>query len=293
MRGTTNEADFDKFVEAVSGFPPARRGNKSAQEVFQHSYGLLKDLVARDPEFTRAAAWQGYALALSVSEGWPLTNFPEENSLSPDARLDKAFRLANDAKNRDPTDYDLWWALGNIELVRRDFDAARAAFDRALYLNRDEQNPNLFADVADAMVHLGDHAAAERFIQKALRKPDWYHWVSAWAFFMKANRYPDNASLFLNLALDQIKKTRTQPGDPGYLVEMQLLLSAIHTRKQMLSGGEPADHQEAAAREAVARFSQAFDYWDDAQTRRFAPFKDGTDVDYWAQSISRVWSIKG
>ena len=55
MRGTKSDADFETFVEAVSGFPPTRRDGMSPQEVFQHSYDLLKGLAAKEPAVSARA----------------------------------------------------------------------------------------------------------------------------------------------------------------------------------------------------------------------------------------------
>ena len=120
------------------------------------------------------------------------------------------------------------------------FVEALASFKKAIDLNRDEQNPNLFAEYADALIHLGDHAEAEKQIRKAVQQPDWHHWVRAWAYFMNAGRFPEAESIFLDHALDEVKSTKAQPGDPKYLLEMQLLLAAIHARKADLGNGRPS-----------------------------------------------------
>jgi tetratricopeptide (TPR) repeat protein len=296
MRGTTDRNAFQDFVTAVCGFPPVERDGRSPQQVFNDSYDLLKKLAAMEPPFPRARAWQGYALALSVSEGWPFLDFKEEASMSADDRLDLALKLASAARDLDKTDYDLWWALANIYLIRREFGPARDAFKEALFLNTDEANPNLLAEAADAMVHLGDQPQAEKYIRQALRKPDWHHWIRAWAFFTKAGRTKSDESVFLDLALDHIKSTRAHPGEATYLMDIQLLLAAVHARKRVLlasvdGAAKLAERHRLAAERAIQRFLAFFPYWDVEQAVRFAPFSTKADADYWRSACEEAWKI--
>jgi tetratricopeptide (TPR) repeat protein len=302
MRGTTDFRAFDTFVEATRLFPPTEQANKKATEVFKKAYGLLEGLTKTNPEFPRALAWYGYALSLTVSEGWPIDGFADE-TLSLQQRLDEALDRVLKARQMDETDYDLWWASGNVHLIRREFDLAEAAFKHANYLNRDEVNANLEAETADALVHIGNLNLAEKKIRRAVRRPDWYHWIRAWTYFVMAGRNREDELTFLDLSLDEIKMTFGQPGDESYILEVQLLLAAVHAAKRtvyekMEGIGEEerrrkVERQTRAIQRAIARFSADFPYWDVEQAMRFAPFKNKADEDYWRLNVTAAFAARG
>ena len=304
MRGTTDRGAFERFVTAVRGFPPSPRNGASAQAVYEASYTILRELAEAKPPFPRAMAWRAYALTVSVSEGWSLKAFADEAALAPTGRLDLALRLALEAVKLDPTDYDLWWALANVHLVRREPEEARAAYDEALYLNQDEANPNLFAEAADAMIHLGLLSRADGLIRRARIDPDWYHWVAAWKQFMTARRNPESEYDLLSLAQEELDRTRGRPGRSLYLVDIQLLYGAIHARKAAYldqGGKEPvnapfepdaptlARAERMRARRAVDEFRASFPDWNVEQALAYAPFADPADIAYWRESVEMAW----
>jgi tetratricopeptide (TPR) repeat protein len=304
MRGTDDRNAFLEFVKATRLFPPTEQAGLSAQDVFKQAYGILEKLVAEHPGFPRARAWYGYALALTVSEGWPIDGFADgDPKITLEGRLDIALQRAKAARDMDPTDYDLWWALANVHLIRREFEDAEAAFNEANFLNQDEVNANLEAETADALVHLGKLTSAEQRIRRAARRPDWYRWIRAWTYFVTAGRSASDELTFLDLALDEIKRTFGQPGDESYILEVQLLLAAVHAAKrEVYLKADPKDEprkEEKAARQlratqkAMERFDKSFGYWDEAQAIRFAPFRDGRDEGYWRRNINAAFSVRG
>ncbi|MFN0190764.1 MAG: hypothetical protein ACKVP5_02130 [Aestuariivirga sp.] len=298
MRGTTDFKAFDTFVEATRLFPATEQASLKATEVFKKAYGLLEGLTKSNPEFPRALAWYGYALSLTVSEGWPIDGFADEK-LDLQQRLNVARDRVLAARKMDETDYDLWWASANVHLIRREFDLAEAAFKQANYLNRDEVNANLEAETADALVHLGNLNMAEKNIRRAARQPDWYHWVRAWTYFVTAGRNRTDELTFLDLSLDEIKMTFGQPGDESYILEVQLLLAAVHAAKKVvyekMEGISEEDRkrkierQLRATQRAIARFAADFPYWNVEQAIRFAPFRNKTDEDYWRQNVDAAF----
>jgi tetratricopeptide (TPR) repeat protein len=301
MRGTTDYTAFDTFVEATRLFPPTEQANMKATEVFQKAYGLLEGLTKSNPEFPRALAWFGYALSLTVSEGWPIDGFAD-GKLDLKQRLDVALERVLAARKMDETDYDLWWATANVHLIRREFDLAEEAFRQANYLNRDEVNANLEAETADAFVHLGNLNKAEKNIRRAARQPDWYHWIRAWTYFVTAGRNRAEELTFLDLSLDEIKMTFGQPGDESYILEVQLLLAAVHAAKravyEKMEGISEDDRKRKIERQiraterAIARFAADFPYWDVEQAIRFAPFKNRGDEDYWRTNVTAAFAAR-
>jgi tetratricopeptide (TPR) repeat protein len=306
MRGTTDKAEFDKFVGAVVGFPPNARDGKSAQQVFEESYAALDELVQKAVSpFPRAIAWKAYALALSVYEGWPLPKSAPEAGWSANARLDEAAKLGQQAIKLDDTDYDLHWAMADVHLFREEFADAKKEFERALDLNRDERHPSLFAEAASAMMQVGDLGKAETYFRKA-RIPDWHHWMKGVLLFLKAGRTGVDRETFLNLALEELKGTRNQFGDDFYQSEIDLILAAVHWRKwQLLSEkastiSDPdakalvslyAARNLAAAERKIHAFRAAFPYWTADQAITALSLQDSGDQSWWRDTVKALWAI--
>lgn len=309
MRGTDDENDFNNFVTAVSGFPPAARDGKSAMTVFRESYKLLDDLVKKNgANFPRASAWKAYALALSASEGWllPDSASAEEKGMNREAKLTAAWNLANSAKEQDKTDYDLHWALADVCLLKEDFDGAKNAFEDALRYNRDERHPSLFAEAASAMMQADELDKAQLYFRKA-RAPDWHRWMKGIMLYIKAGRTGEHQETFLNLALDELKSTHAQLGDDHYPHEIQLILAVVYWRKWKVLSTKAAgignaemkalvqgyaDRNKAAAQRARDVFRDVFDHWQSAdQAKTALPFKNTGDKSYWLDAVNGVWSL--
>lgn len=300
MRGTTSRADFDEFAKAVVGFPPTERDGKTAQKVFEESYAALDKLAGK---FPRAMAWKAYALALSVYERWALPPGVKETSMNDQQRLDEALRLAEDAVNLDETDYDLHWALADVHLIRDEFPEAISAFENALYLNRDERHPSLFAEAGSAMMQAGDLDNGEVHFRKA-KTPDWHHWMRGIFLFLKAGRAdPDT---FLNQALEELKSTRTQLGDDFYQSEIQLVLAAVHWRRSRLftekatASTNPAakdlfnlyaTRNTNAARRAINNFRTLFPHWSVQTAIDSLSLQRSTDKLWWEETMNEVWKL--
>jgi tetratricopeptide (TPR) repeat protein len=308
MRGTKDKGAYDTFVKAVIGFPPTARDGKSAKQVFADSYELLGQLAdpAKEPPFPRALAWKAYALALSVYEGWPLPPMAAEAPLKPEDKLDVAKKLAAQAIGLDDTDYDLHWAMADVHLIRREFSDAIKEFGIALDLNRDERHPSLFAEAAAAMMQAGDLDNAQRYFRKAARGPDWHHWMKGILLFIKSGRAGAERETFLNLALDELKGTRTQLGDDFYQLEIQLVLAAVHWRKWELlsakaSAMPPGDARDlierdaarnlTAAERAIHAFRATFNHWSFNQAITALSLNEAADATYWYDTMTEVWKL--
>jgi tetratricopeptide (TPR) repeat protein len=301
MRGTTSRADYNEFVKAVAGFPPTERDGKSAQVVFVESYAVLDKLAGK---FPRAMAWKAYALALSVSEAWPLPPSALEAGMNAKDQLDEALRLAQRAVNDDDTDYDLHWALADVYVIRGEFAKAIEAFEEALYLNRDERHPSLFAEAASAMMQEGsDFDNADAHFRKA-KTPDWHHWSRGIFLFLKARR--GDPDTFLNLALEELKETRTQPGDDFYQAEIHLVLALVHwrrselfTQKEAAATNQPAKdlfnqyaaRNSRAARRAINTFKNLFPHWTAKTARDSLALGNKDDKLWWDEAVDEVWKL--
>ena len=303
MRGTTSKADYEEFVKAVTGFPPTERDGKSAQNVFEESYEILDKLARAKPEFPRAMAWKAYALALSVYERWGLPPGAQENSMNDDQRKDAALQLAEDAVNLDETDYDLHWALADVHLIRGDFSEALDAFGEALYLNRDERHPSLFAEAGSAMMQAGDLDNADAHFRKA-KLPDWHHWSRGLFLFLKAGR--GDPDTFLTLAVEEVKSTRTQLGDDFYQSEIQLVLAAVHWRRSQLfteKAGLATDptakdlfnlyatRNTRAAGRAIDTFRALFPQWTAQTAIDSLSLQNPDDKLWWEETMNEVWKL--
>jgi len=307
MRGTKDRTAYYEFVQAVHGFPPTARDGKPATQIFQDSYASLSKLAdLKEPEFPRAIAWKAYALALSVYEGWPLPPNAAEASLKPDDKLALADTLASHAIGLDDTDYDLHWAMADVHLIRGRFGPAMDEFQEALDLNRDERHPSLFAEAAAAAMQAGDFDKAQSYFRKAAQGPDWHHWMKGILLFLKAGRSGAERETFLNLALDELKRTRAQLGDDFYQLEIQLVLAAVHWRKWELltanAAGMPAGGARnqiaqyaarnlAAAKRAIDAFRATFGYWNAGQSITALSLAAGADATYWRDTMTEVWKL--
>jgi tetratricopeptide (TPR) repeat protein len=306
MRGTDDEVLFDRFVAAVLGFPPTARDGKSAKSVFKESYQILSDLADAKTPFPRAIAWKAYALALSVYEGWPLPDGAAEEGMDSQQRLDLARDLGRAAIGHDHTDFDLHWAMADIHLIRKEFPQAKEEFERAVYLNRDERHPSLFAEAGSAMMQIGELERAQMYFRRAMRRPDWHHWMRGILLFVKAGRAGAEEETFLNLALDELKGTYAQLGDDFYQTEVQLVLACVHWRKSRLFAQRAAnlpdgvaraliqrdaERNRAAAEREIRQFRAVFDHWTVEQALTAVPFDDANDENYWETTVRELWEI--
>jgi tetratricopeptide (TPR) repeat protein len=95
-----------------------------------------------------------------------------------------------------PEDAGLWRDLGQSEVVLRDWDAARKAFDRALELQT-EPNLGLFVDRSQVEIHAGDMAAWQAQVEAT--RPVFgrtYRWVyQCWHIHMALGEHAEAIAL--------------------------------------------------------------------------------------------------
>lgn len=155
--------------------------NREAQEHFGKALAL-------DPNFARAHSAYSYSLIQAGLGGWTKT---------PDALLRAGHKHAQIAVALAPFDFDAYEQLGLSCLYMREFDRSLDCYGRALSLN--PNCPDLLADMADTLAHIGQTADASRMIAQAKRlnpiHPDWYDWVLGIAAFHDG-RYEEALSAF-------------------------------------------------------------------------------------------------
>jgi hypothetical protein len=125
--------------------------------------------------------------------------------------------------------------------------------------------------------------------------------------YIKARRAGEHQETFLNLALDELKSTRTQLGDDHYPHEIQLILSVVYWRKSelLLDKADKTDDPALkellkayakrnlnAAKRAKENFVKVFVHWKGAdQAEHALPFHNGDDKSYWVDAVKAVWDL--
>jgi TolB-like protein/class 3 adenylate cyclase/tetratricopeptide (TPR) repeat protein len=174
------ERALRKPIESLEAYDHCLRGrelwwlweeeaNRVAQDHFRKAIEL-------DPTFSLAYRSLSYVLIQSGCGGW---------AASPHQVLDEARELAERAVALIPADFENYAQLGFACLYSRDFDRSLGCYRRAVDLN--PNSPDLLADMADALVHVGKTAEGVAMIQQAKQlnplSSDWYDWVLGIAAF--------------------------------------------------------------------------------------------------------------
>lgn len=174
------ERALRKPIESLEAYDHCLRGrelwwlweeeaNRVAQDHFRKAIEL-------DPTFSLAYRSLSYVLIQSGCGGW---------AASPRQVLDEARELAERAVALSPADFENYAQLGFACLYSRDFDRSLGCYRRAVDLN--PNSPDLLADMADALVHVGKTAEGVAMIQQAKQlnplSSDWYDWVLGIAAF--------------------------------------------------------------------------------------------------------------
>lgn len=262
MRGTDNQAAYDAFVVGERIFTLAsEQATAWSQECFEIATQL-------DENYARAWCELSYTYVRRWLQGW-----------CDDSALQKAETAAKRAAQLDPNDYRCHWALAFYHLNTGVFDLALEEFERAMSLNEDH-NPELPADMAEAMVAAGRHEMAIELIEQSRRIPDWNRWNLAWACYFNARTATDCKDVggFYDRALNEIAQMRHQPGDAEYLIDAQLLVAACHAQKG----------DQAAARRALQTFLQYRPGWTIKKERHSVSFKHAEDERYWLDGIFKA-----
>lgn len=172
-----------------------KTANQAAQEHFRQA-------IALDPNFAQAYRNLSYILIQACCGGWV------DNA---EATIKQARELAERAVALGPADFENYGQLAFAALYCRDFDRSLANYRKAIELN--PNSPDLLADMADALIHVGKTAEGVAMIGQAKKlnplSSDWYDWVLGIAAFfderyeeaLDALRRVGNSSCFLRCDL--------------------------------------------------------------------------------------------
>lgn len=253
---------FDLYLEGQRLFSVIeRRHLEAAAEKF-------RQVTIEAPDFARGWGHLAYALAQIVVGGHARQK-SEAVSL-----LDEAETHARHAVKLDPDDYANRWDLGFVLLNQgrskeafAEYEAALDLFDRRTDML--ERRNDLLVELAEAHVYDGNTKRAFELLDRAVRVPDWYRWIRAWACF-NARDYQG--------AIDQINTMHKRAGEPGYVPDIQLLLATAHACN--------GDQKEAAA--ALDRLKKGRPDWSLARELARNPFTNDADRQHWEDGMKRA-----
>ncbi len=216
-----------------------------------------------DRGYPKAWGHLGYNVLATWIEGWSL-------SVSLSEVLAEADEYTSNAVGqiRGQLDYDTHWDRAFFlqmsgPINDQGFDLAIAEYQTAIGLNIVDMN--LLLEASEAYVSAGQHDEAIDLVRRAGKhvRHDWYRWDLAWAYFFKGRL---GGSIFYKLALDELRKMRHAPGEPKYMVDVQLLAAACYARLE----------QPDMAQFAFGNFSNASNGkqdWTLADEDRARPFR--------------------
>lgn len=151
-RYTSSVEGYDLFLRAQEAYVGQTAADNARAQV------LLRSAIALDPKFARAYA----ALALTLIDDWRF-----QWSADAERGADEALRVAQRAVELDGDLPQAHWALGFVQLFRRDHvDAIRAA-ERAIKL--DPNNADAVMTLGFATAYAGDPEQAIGLISTAMK----------------------------------------------------------------------------------------------------------------------------
>lgn len=116
---TNNIAAYESFLRGREYYAQqTKEGNELARESYQHAIEL-------DPTYARAYGGMALTLARDFQNGW--THTPNES-------LDRALDLSKQAVTLGEDIPQTYWALGYVYMIRKEFENAAAAVEKAISL---------------------------------------------------------------------------------------------------------------------------------------------------------------
>lgn len=212
MRGTDNRAALEAFLDAQKAFTTLNRDR------FVECVDSYTTACTLDPTFARAHGGLAYAYVSGVLDG---LYRDEEN----DNLLERAEELALKAVALDPDDYANHWDLAFVYIHTARMDEGLSQYERALDLFDNhtdllDRKPGLLLEMGEALVYAGRTMEGVQLMERAVNQvPDWYRWHLAFGYYFAREH---------QRVMDELGKMFWHPGDPRYLVEVELLLAASH-----------------------------------------------------------------
>jgi adenylate cyclase len=245
---TTSMGAYDYYLRGIGVMADPNNftvdGNSELRQLFEKAIEL-------DPNFSRAYAELAYSYVREYQEGW---------TEDPDATLKRAEELAKKALDLND-DFDGHWSLAIVYWNQGKFDKSFIEYETARKLN--PNNPDLAADMAEALIYAGEPDKAITQIREAMlhnpEVPYWYWWNLARAYYM-AKRYEE--------AIDAAGKITDPPND--------VLLITAASKAQL--------GDLDAARAEMAQFSKNDPEWSIAKAaERY--FRRDSDRQHWLEGL--------
>jgi tetratricopeptide (TPR) repeat protein len=254
---------FDLYLEGQRLFSIIERKRlEEAAEKFRQA-------TAEAPNFARAWGHLAYCLAQIVVGG----HAPQKSEA--DSLLGQAEGYARKAVKLDPYDYanrwDLAFALlnqgGRAKEAFDEYESALDLFDRRTDML--ERRNDLLVEMAEAHVYDGNTKRAFELLDRAVKIPDWYRWIRAWACF-NARDYQGT--------IDQINGMHKHFGETGYVPDIQLLLAAAYAHQ--------GDAKQAEV--ALDRLKKGRPEWTLDRELARNPFTNDADRQHWEDGMKRA-----
>jgi tetratricopeptide (TPR) repeat protein len=219
------------------------------------------------PEFARAWGYWAYCLAQIFVSG-----HAEPNEFS--ALMETAERYARLAVKYDEKDYANHWDLAFVLLNSGNDKEAMGEYECALMLFDNETDKldrrnDLLVEMAEFYIYRGEKERALKLLDRAVKIPDWYRWIRAWAEF-NAQNYQGS--------IQQINAMRKKPGEAGYVPDIQLLLAVAYACAE----------QPEAADAALNRLKDLRPDWTLAKELERNPFVNGADRKHWEDGMKKA-----
>ena len=248
---TTSMGAYDYYLRGIGVRDDPDKltvdGNRELRQLFEKAIEI-------DPNFSRAYAELAYSYVREYQEGW---------TANPDATLKRAEELAKKALDLND-DFDGHWNLAIAYWNQGEFDRSFIEYDAARKLN--PNNPDLAADMAEALIYAGEPDKAITQIREAMlhnpEVPYWYEWNLARAYYM-ASRYRE--------AIDAAGRITDPPND--------VLLITAASKAQL--------GDLDAARAEMAQFSKNDPEWSIAKAaERY--FRRDSDRQHWLDGLRKA-----
>ncbi|WP_377192445.1 adenylate/guanylate cyclase domain-containing protein [Ruegeria meonggei] len=177
-------------------FTFTKDGNIRAEE-------LSAKAIELDPNYAGAYVENAWAHINGYRWGWT-------NTLTREASLERAFKMARKAIELEPFNFKGHWALANATTQSGNLERAAALYDKAISLN--PNSASVLADSIDPVVYGGNAPEAVERMKLAIRlnphHQDWYLWNLGWAQYF-AGDYQEAKSSIEQMAEipDGLKRT--------------------------------------------------------------------------------------
>lgn len=255
---------FNLYLEGQRLFSVIeRRHLEAAAEKFRQA-------TKKSPKFARAWGHLAYCLAQIAVAGHAAED--EQTTL-----LAEAEKHAKLAVKLDRDDYANRWDLAFVLLNQGKHEASLKEYEHALDLfdnktDKLDRRNDLLVEMAEAYVYAGNTARAFELLDRAVRIPDWYRWIRAWACF-NARDYDG--------AVAQIYAMHKPVSDPNYVPDIQLLLAASHAHAG----------RHDLARGALTRMQGRRRDWTMRRESGRNPFANDKDREHWEEAMKNAGFI--